>query len=71
MSDGVNDKVWDLNWNTVQAWTRFVILHERFEQVNGDFARVDKEFEREFAQMEAEMEEVKEAQRFMEISAQA
>ena len=37
--------------------------------VNSDLAKADKEFDKDFAQMQDEMEKVKEAQRLVEISA--
>ena len=66
-----SDKVWDLNRKTERALDTLAILCERFEQVNSDVAKVDKEIDREFAQMQAEMERVREAQGLTEISAQA
>ena len=66
-----NDKVWDRNQKTKRALETLAILQARFEQVNSDLAKVDKEFDREFEQMEDEMEKVKDAQRIMDISAQA
>ena len=47
------------------------ILYARFGQVNSDLANVDKQFDREFAQVQDEMEKVTEAWRLTEISAQA
>ena len=58
-----NDKGWDLHQKTERALDTFAILYERFEQVNSDLAKVDKEFDREFALIQAEMEKVKEAQK--------
>ena len=47
------------------------ILYARFEQVNDEVAKVDREFDSEFAQMQDEVEKVREAQRLLETSAQA
>ena len=60
-----NDTVWDLNWKTERALDTLANLYERFEQVNSDLAKVDKEFGRKSAHMQAEMERVKEAQRLV------
>ena len=52
---------------TERALDTLAILHESFQQVNSDLANMVKEF----AEMQAEMKRVKEAQRDLEISAQA
>ena len=66
-----NAKVLDLNGKTERALRTFALLYARFDQVISDVVIVVKDFDKEFARMLDEMEKVKEAQRSVEIIAQA
>ena len=59
-----------MNRKTERALETLALLYMRLEQFNSDFAKVDKEFDKEFSRMPDEMDKVKEAQRFVEITAQ-
>ena len=54
-----HDEVWALRRKTENALDTVAIPYERLDQVNSDLANVDKEFQREFHEMQAAMEKSK------------
>ena len=64
-----NDKVWDLNRKTEKALETLALLYTRFEQINSDLDKVDKDFDKEFSRMLDERDISEKPKRFVEIIA--
>ena len=52
-----------------RAFGTLALLYTSFERVNGELAKVDKEFDKECSRMLHEMEKVKDVQRCVDESA--